>query len=178
MSLSHTSQSSRDANMSSVPPRKELERCRPLTEQELQAIVSGEVECERVRGEGVRAALMERVKEREKAYHELEEEFRTALRLEAGRYQEVGRAVVDPVSCTGRYLLCTCPQLQESYKSVCEEVEVCRQTAVSAVQREQRVTDMVAELTAIVCGGTCVSSQPKQYICVLPPGPGAERSYF
>jgi len=51
-----------------------------------------------------------------------------ALRIEAERYQD----------------------LQRTYEQVAGEVEACRQTAISAVRKEQRATSMVAELTAMV----------------------------
>ena len=41
-------------------------------------------------------------------------------------------------------------QLQRSYDEVFGEVDACRQTAVAAVQKEQRATHMVSELTAMV----------------------------
>ena len=66
--------------------------------------------------------------DKEKAYRDLEEEFRLALRIEASRYHE----------------------LQKSHQEVVGEVQSSRETAVAAVQKEQRATALVAELTAMI----------------------------
>ena len=66
--------------------------------------------------------------EKEKAYHDLEDEFRLALRIEASRYQE----------------------LQTSHQEVVGEIQSSRETAMAAVKKEQRATALVAELTAMI----------------------------
>ena len=66
--------------------------------------------------------------DKEKAYQNLEEEFRQALRIEASRYHE----------------------LQLSHQEVVGEVQSSRETAVAAVKKEQRATSLVAELTAMI----------------------------
>ena len=66
--------------------------------------------------------------EKEKAYRDLEDEFRMALKIEASRYQE----------------------LQTSHQQVVGEVQSCRETSVAAVKKEQRATSLVSELTAMI----------------------------
>ena len=107
---------------------KEQEKCRPLDGREVQEMVAREVERERAKMEGVVEQYKQKEVEQQKAYQNLEDEFRMALRIEAGRYQE----------------------LKRTYDTLSGEVEACRQTAVTAVQKEQRATNMVAELTAMV----------------------------
>ena len=107
---------------------RERERCKPLDGREVQNVVAREVEKERAKMEGVVDQHKQRVAEQQKAYQNLEDEFRMALRIEAERYHE----------------------LQRTYQEVAGEVEACRQTAISAVRKEQRATGMVAELTAMV----------------------------
>lgn len=107
---------------------KEQEKCRPLDGREVQEMVAREVERERAKMEGVVEQCKQKEVEQQKAYQNLEDEFRMALRIEAGRYQE----------------------LKRTYDTLSGEVEACRQTAVTAVQKEQRATNMVAELTAMV----------------------------
>lgn len=107
---------------------REQEKCRPLDGREVQEMVEREVERERAKMEGVVEQYKQKEAEQQKAYQSLEDEFRTALRIEAGRYQE----------------------LKRTYDSLSGEVEACRQTAITAVQKEQRATSMVAELTAMV----------------------------
>ena len=65
---------------------------------------------------------------KEKAYHDLEEEFRMALKIEASRYHE----------------------LQTSHQQVVGEVQSSRETAMAAVKKEQRATSLVSELTAMI----------------------------
>ena len=78
--------------------------------------------------EGVIEQHKQRLEEQQKAYRSLEDEFRMALRIEAARFDE----------------------LQAGFKAVSGDVESSRQTAVAAVQKEQRAAGVVAELTAIV----------------------------
>ena len=107
---------------------REREKCKPLDGREVQDMVAREVEKERAKMEDVVEQHKQRLAEQQKAYQNLENEFRMALRIEAERYQD----------------------LQRTYEQVAGEVEACRQTAISAVRKEQRATSMVAELTAMV----------------------------
>ena len=107
---------------------KDQEKCKPLDGREVQEMVAREVERERAKMEGVVEQYKLKEVEQQKAYQNLEDEFRMALRIEAGRYQE----------------------LKRTYDTLLGEVEACRQTAVTAVQKEQRATNMVTELTAMV----------------------------
>ena len=95
---------------------------------QVQELVSAEVKRERSQTEMVIEQHKQRLSEQQKAYKNLEDEFRMALRIEAERYQELHR----------------------SYNDVCSSVEASRQTAITAVQKEQRATSIVSELTAIV----------------------------
>lgn len=70
----------------------------------------------------------QRLTEQQKAYQSLEDEFRMALRIEASRYQE----------------------LRECYDGVQSQIEGYQTTAEAALKKEQRATQMVSELTAIV----------------------------
>ena len=65
--------------------------------------------------------------EEQEAYNKLEEEFRLVLRLEAGRYE-----------------------LERAHQEVCVEVDAIRQTAVCAVQKEQKAVGVIGELTDLV----------------------------
>ena len=69
--------------------RKELERCKPLDSGEIAGLVDREVGKERARVEAIVEQHAQRLSEQQKAYKSLEDEFRMALRIEAGRYQEV-----------------------------------------------------------------------------------------
>eukprot|EP00731_Ephydatia_muelleri_P026215 Em0018g315a len=88
----------------------------------------GKVEKERCRMESAVEQQKQWLEEQKKAYHSLEEEFRMALRIETSRYQE----------------------LYKDYSSLKSEVDSCRETSVAALQREQRATSLVSELTAMV----------------------------
>ena len=83
---------------------------------------------EQVKMAAAQDQLQARLVEKQEAYDKLEEEFRLALRLEAGRYNELERA----------------------HQEVCEEVDAIRQTAVCAVQKEQKAVGVVGELTGLV----------------------------
>lgn len=107
---------------------REREKRKPLDGMEVQDMVAREVEKERAKMEDVVEQHKQRLAEQQKAYQNLENEFRMALRIEAERYLD----------------------LQRTYEQVAGEVEACRQTAISAVRKEQRATSMVAELTAMV----------------------------
>ena len=108
--------------------QKNMEKCRPLDGKEVRVLVANEVKEERKKMEACQTQLQLRLSEQQKSYQNLEDEFRMALRIEASRYSE----------------------LEQSYKEVCSEVEATRETAVAAVQKEQRATAMVAELTSMV----------------------------
>ena len=69
----------------------------------------------------------QKIAEQEKAYQNLEDEFRMALRIETGRFQELHR----------------------TYEQVSSDVESSRETAIAAVQKEQRANGMIVELTAL-----------------------------
>lgn len=90
--------------------------------------MSAELERERSKTEVIVEQYKQKVLEQQTAYKSLEDEFRMALKIEAERYQELHR----------------------SYNDVCSSVETSRQTAITAVQKEQRATSIVSELTAIV----------------------------
>ena len=70
----------------------------------------------------------DRISEQQKAYQSLEDEFRMALRIETGRFQELHR----------------------TYQQVSAEVESSRETAIAAVQKEQKANGMIMELTSLV----------------------------
>ena len=72
-----------------APHRKQLEQCKPLDSREMRERVEVEVERERRRWEEVAEGHRQRLDDQKKAYRDLEEEFRSALRIEAGRFQEV-----------------------------------------------------------------------------------------
>ncbi len=70
----------------------------------------------------------EKLTEQQKSYRSLEDEFRMALRIETGRFQELHR----------------------TYQQVSGEVETSRETAIVAVQKEQKANAMILEMTALV----------------------------
>ncbi|KAL5467427.1 hypothetical protein EMCRGX_G031648 [Ephydatia muelleri] len=108
--------------------QREMDRCRPVDGCALHDTVAREVEKERCRMESAVEQQKQWLEEQKKAYHSLEEEFRMALRIETSRYQE----------------------LYKDYSSLKSEVDSCRETSVAALQREQRATSLVSELTAMV----------------------------
>lgn len=55
----------------------------------MQELVSREVERERERAQSLIEQHKQQLREQQKAYRALEDEFRMALRIEASRYQEV-----------------------------------------------------------------------------------------
>jgi septal ring factor EnvC (AmiA/AmiB activator) len=48
------------------------------------------------------------------------------------------------------FTTCACPQLLVAHRSLKEEIESSRQTAVDAVERERKASRMMAKLTAMV----------------------------
>ncbi len=70
----------------------------------------------------------EKLTEQQKQYRNLEDEFRMALRIETGRFQELHR----------------------TYQQVSGEVESSRETAIAAVQKEQKANTMILEMTSLV----------------------------
>lgn len=77
------------------------------------------------------SALLEqqtqKIAEQQKAYQNLEDEFRMALRIETGRFQELHR----------------------TYEQVSSDVQSSRETAIAAVQKEQKANSIIVELTAL-----------------------------
>ncbi len=69
----------------------------------------------------------EKISEHQKSYRNLEDEFRMALRIETGRFQELHR----------------------TYQQVSGDVESSRETAIAAVQKEQKANAMILELTSL-----------------------------
>jgi len=113
--------------------RKEEERHKEDGGRSARARERREEETARLHQEQAKMAtakeqLEARLVERQGAYNKLEEEFRLALRLEASRYNE----------------------LEQAHQGVCEEAEAVRQTAVYAVQKEQKAVGVVSELTCLV----------------------------
>lgn len=108
--------------------QKEKERCQPLDPREVQDMIAVKVQEERNRLHASFDELKHKLSEREEAYYALEEEFRMGLRIEASRYKE----------------------LEKCYEEVCSEVEATRQTAVTAVQKEEKAVSIVEELTTMV----------------------------
>lgn len=108
--------------------QKEKEQYRPLDVKEVRDMIASQVQEERNRLQASTDQLKLKLSEQEKAYQALEEEFRMGLRIEASRYQE----------------------LEAAYREVCSEVDATRQTAVAAVQKEEKAVAVVEELTAIV----------------------------
>ena len=47
------------------------------------------------------------------------------------------------------FTTCACPQLLVAHRSLKEEIESSRQTAVDAVERERKASRMMAKLTAV-----------------------------
>lgn len=108
--------------------QREKEMWKPLDSRSVQDSIASRLQQERDKMEAESAQLKLRISDQEKAYRALEEEFRTGLRIEASRYGELERV----------------------YRELSNEVDATRQTAVAAVQKEQRAVAMVEELTAIV----------------------------
>lgn len=91
-------------------------------------MISREIKTEKVKMEALMEQYKEKLTEQQKAYSGLEDEFRMALRIETGRFQELHR----------------------TYQQVSGEVESSREAAIAAVQREQKANTMILELTALV----------------------------
>lgn len=108
--------------------QREKERTKPLDSKGVQEMVASQLREEQSNMATTRQQMEIRLSERQQAYQKLEDEFRMGLRMEASRYNELERA----------------------HREVCGEVEATRQTAVAAVQKEQRAASMVGELTALV----------------------------
>lgn len=104
------------------------ERTKPLDSKDIQEMVASQLREEHNKMAATREQLEIRLSEQQIAYQKLEDEFRMALGMEASRYNELERA----------------------HQEVCGEIEATRQTAVAAVQKEQRATVIVGELTTLV----------------------------
>uniref|UniRef100_A0A1X7SQZ7 Uncharacterized protein n=1 Tax=Amphimedon queenslandica TaxID=400682 RepID=A0A1X7SQZ7_AMPQE len=68
--------------------QKDLERLQPLESHSIQELIQRELERERMRSETIALQLKEKLQTQQKAYRDLEEEFRAGLRIEAARYQQ------------------------------------------------------------------------------------------
>ncbi len=108
--------------------QRDKEKRRPLNSRDVQDMVTAQVQQEQVKMAATREQLEARLSEKQVAYNKLEDEFRMALRMEAGRYSE----------------------LEKAHHEVCEEIDATRQTAVTAVQKEQKAVGVVSELTTVV----------------------------
>ena len=108
--------------------QKEKERLRPPDAKEFQDLINARVQEEQRRLQANSDQLTHKIAEQEQAYRALEDEFRMGLHIEASRYG----------------------QLEKSYQEVCADVEATRQTAIAAVQKEEKAVAIVEELTAMV----------------------------
>ena len=108
--------------------QREREKHRPFDPKEVQDMIATRVKEEQNRMQSSYDHLKQKLSEQEKAYRALEDEFRMGLRIEAKRYEK----------------------LERHYKEVCEEVEATRQTAIAAVQKEEKAVSVVEELTAMI----------------------------
>ncbi|XP_011402544.1 PREDICTED: leucine-rich repeat and coiled-coil domain-containing protein 1-like [Amphimedon queenslandica] len=108
--------------------QKDLERLQPLESHSVQELIQRELERERMRSETIALQLKEKLQTQQKAYRDLEEEFRAGLRIEAARYQ----------------------QLETDHVKLAEDLALCQDQLESTRGKENQATSLISELSSIV----------------------------